>query len=647
MRKFPTSLVPVLQCGGAMRRLAVPAGVFFLTVGLSACDLPLASVTGTGVEVDTRSPSMASPAGGMTVMRGFSSPAAMQAAGQVSAQANEMPDYAAGVSEVDILPLETPEPDGNALLELRFREEAKPAEEMIELMIDGRRTVLVRDASDTLLYAGLVFFDVDVFEREQQERRELIQQTGDKGGAVFDGRQFLGTEPFTETGGSQMRKALSVTGRLRLPRSLVAMPPGAVDPRRELFITDLSVVQDPSRTFDICNNAGNPNGAWTFKTLATHMANPALTGIDPALFVENWVRSWQVNHTVNTFAVPARPNIGPLVLNNWPRLANGRLDLNRAPFRLLAIVNRVDLRGNPVYGGSGGNAGEGRLVFGVVNRNASGGCSTTEFTVIFEYGVPISGCTAIQQYGQRWVNLGNMPFGAAFNTELQKITDLFTTANAAPGRPNGSALNQLRTNERALASPWELREFTLPRGNGMLGVVSTKNTPHRATFQNTAIVANYMNVGPRPVPVTWMGVPFLTGSSLNPSTADAVAWNGPGAINNSRHEVSLDTCDGCHGSEARANNNPFVAFPTPETNFVHITTRLPGQQSQLSKFLLGTGSLALPSTFPKNDPINGAPQRKFGDLLRRQQDLADLMNTSCRSSGLVHALRFRTLGMAH
>lgn len=41
-----------------------------------------------------------------------------------------------------------------------------------------------------------------------------------------------------------------------------------------------------------------------------------------------------------------------------------QLDLAQSPFRLLAIVNRVDLRENSIYGG--GDAGEGRLVFGAI-----------------------------------------------------------------------------------------------------------------------------------------------------------------------------------------------------------------------------------------------------------------------------------------
>jgi hypothetical protein len=203
-----------------------------------------------------------------------------------------------------------------------------------------------------------------------------------------------------------------------------------------------------------------------------------------------------------------------------------------------------------------------------------------------------------------------------------------------------------------------LREFVLP-GRGpvitMLNIVSTKNTPHHS-HNNTALLANFMNTasgvstGTHTVPLTWMGQPFLTGSNFNFNVTDAAVWNAPGALNTNRHMMSLGTCNACHGGETRANGNPAVAFPVAngtETSFVHIDVRLPAAQSRLSKFLIGTGNLALPTTFPKNDPINGIPQRSFGDLLRRQQDLANLMNSSCLSTGLLHAIQFQPLDMVH
>lgn len=630
----------------ASRRWSTPLTAFMLTLGLAACDLPgvqSAKVTDQGLEArvgsfETTSPALsgASPAGRPGTF----------AASPEETPAPRLPP----VEDMLLTPLESlGDPAGNALLTVRFIDDAQ-LPDILPLVVDKDIFTFKRDASDKAVFNGMVRFDFDRFVSEQKSRQGLIAETRATGEATFAGREFLGEEKFAFIDPEVIARARLSSTPFRIPGLALAMPASAVDPRRELMITDVSVVNDPTRTFDICNNTGNPNGAWTFKTLMTNMANQPFTGIDPAVFTEDWLRSWSVNHTINTFPVPARPNIGPLVLNTWPRIG-GRLDLNRSPFRLLAIVNRVDLRGNTVYGG--GSAGEGRFVFGVVNRNANGGCSTTPFLVIFEYGVPISGCTNVKNYGQQWVNLGNIALGSpAFNPALQAITDQFTSANAAPNKPNRSALNQIRTNENALNPLWELREFVLPGRTPvatMLNIVSTKNAPHH-TRNNTAQLANYMNSGLTSVPASHLGSPFLTGSNFNFSLADGAVWNAAGATNANRHRVSLDTCNACHGGETRANGNPFVAFPPangPETNFVHIDVRLPGAQSRLSKFLIGTGNLALPTTFPKNDPINGLPQRSFGDLLRRQQDLANLMNSTCQTTGLLQAVRFQPLDMVH
>ena len=44
---------------------------------------------------------------------------------------------------------------------------------------------------------------------------------------------------------------------------------------------------------------------------------------------------------------------------------------------------------------------------------------------------------------------------------LEGVTRRFTDRGQAPGKANGNALNQIRSNELALGAPWELREFTL------------------------------------------------------------------------------------------------------------------------------------------------------------------------------------------
>jgi len=630
----------------------LPVVLSLLVFGLAACDPPgSASVTSAKAATSMPASTRLSAPAGLRPQARFTEKAAATAA--PDATDPRLPP----VDDMTLTPMEQAnDPAGNALLSVRFVEGAQLPDPLV-LTVDKDEFVFKRDDADKFRFNGMVRFDFDAFLREQEDRRKLIAENGSSGEVTFDRRSAVGVDKFQFLDSATVQRARLASTAIAIPRSIISMPASAVDASRELMITDLSVVNDPTRTFDICNNTGNPNGAWTFKTLMTNMANQPFTGIDPATFVENWLQSWNVNHTINTFPVPARTNIGALVLNSWPRIG-GKLDLDRAPFRLLAIVNRVDLRGNLTYGG--GSAGEGRLVFGVVNRNASGGCSTTRFTVIFEYGVPVSGCTSVKNYAQQWVNLGNIALGsAAFNPALQAITDQFTTANAAPGKPNRNALNQLRTNENALNPLWELREFHLP-GSGpvatMLNIESTKQTPH-SSLNNSALLANYINgnaaailSGSYVVPTSWAGSPFLTGSTFNPSIADSGAWNAPAVGNQERHLLSLGTCNACHGSETRANGNPAVVFPPAngaETAFLHIDVRLPTAQSRLSKFLIGTGNLASPSTFPKNDPINGVPQRNFGDLVRRQQDLANLMNTTCRSTGLLQAVRFQPLDMVH
>lgn len=625
-----------------------PIAVFFLTCGLAACDLPggtgavaaksaASGRTVADVSADGAGSALARQAWPAPKVGGFA-----PVAGLAEAIAPRLPP----VEDMELTPMESSsDPEGNARLSIRFRE-GSDLPDVLPLVVDKDTFTFKRDAVDKFRFNGMVRFDFDRFAQEQRDRQSLVVETRAKGEAVFAGREFLGEDPFGFIDPKVVESARLSSTPFQIRKFTISMPPSAVDPRRELMITDLSVVNDPTRTFDICNNTGNPNGAWTFKTLISNMANNTFTGIDPAVFTENWLQSWNVNHTINTFPVPARPNIGGLVLNSWPRIG-GKLDLDRAPFRLLAIVNRIDLRGNSVYGG--GSAGEGRLVFGVVNRNVAGGCSTTPFTVIFEYGVPISGCTNVKNYAQQWVNLGNIALGsAAFNPALQAITDQFTSANAAPNKPNRSALNQLRTNENALNPLWELREFVLP-GRGpvvtMLNIVSTKQTPHH-TRNNTALLANYINTnsaailgGTYVVPTTWTGQPFLTGSNFNFSVADGAVWNAPGVGNQQRHLFSLGTCNACHGGETR--NQP------SDLSFLHIAPRAPAAVSGLSRFLVGNGTLAVPTTFNKPDPINTLPSRPFGDLLRRQQDLANLMNSSCLSTGLLQAIQFQPLDMVH
>lgn len=435
----------------------------------------------------------------------------------------------------------------------------------------------------------------------------------------------------------------------RNPDALPPAPSCTVDTAKELMINDLSVVEDCFRTTwtGLCPIPVAPatRGAWTFGKLVEGLAGTT----DPNQlnsFVRNWLAHWESNVTVNGDFVPARPFIRNLVITPWETASGSTvLDMKKAPLRLLAIVFRADLRQAPAGYGQPGNAGEARFVFGVLNLNSPS--SVPQFTVILEYGLDADDCAAIQNWAQSFHALGSLPFGQDFNAALQGITDLFTTIGASPAKPNGSAINQVRTNEIALSFPWELREFRLravvrqlpqepiPTEStqaelgtaagaatsggttstiAQLKQVTVAQTPD-ADLQGQQIIADYINTNEAAilsnthvVPLSFQSQPFRGGAAPNNLN---LGWDGPGGpcstINNpvARFNFSLNTCNGCHGDDTG-------------TGFLQVHPRSAGNPAFLSPFL--TGGTAVDVCGLTNN---------FNDLERRRLDLCNLLAETC------------------
>ena len=385
------------------------------------------------------------------------------------------------------------------------------------------------------------------------------------------------------------------------------------DWHKTLMINDVSVVGDPTRTFEPCGSVGTPMGNWTFGYLMSNMCNQAVTGINPVDFTRAWLMNWEFDQNVNFDPVLNRSNaIVSQVINGWVTASGGGTNLNLAiaPFRLLAIVNRLDLRSHTFpYD----NAGECRFVFGVVNYSSP--CSTLPFTVIFEYGVPLNGCAGIKAWANQWAALNAMPFGPAYNTALQAITDQVTMTGADPSKPpNFSAINQIRAND-LLTANWDLREFVVGP-TGYLAEHTVKNTP-AGIFNNNALVTTYCNdpahfpnilLDADTVPLFYSSIPFLGAHALAPF---GLTWDGnpPASIINPnvRIHFSLNTCNGCHAGET-------------QTAFTHVSPRLPGVPSALSGFLTG---IFVPD--PKGFPITD----HYADLARRVADLDMVVHKPC------------------
>ncbi len=361
--------------------------------------------------------------------------------------------------------------------------------------------------------------------------------------------------------------------------------PCTIKPRRELEIRDITVVDDPVRT--------GPGGAWTFGKLMEQMAP---TPADAPAMVEGMLSSFLTAQTVNGFTVPARPGVQQ-VLNSM-RGPDGKLDLSRQAFRLLAIVNRIDL--NDV---SASSAGEGRFVFGFAPSG-----STLQATLIIEYNIPAASQADVVSLANAWHALRALPFPSPeYNAALQAVTERFTARNAAPGRTNGSALGQIRTNDFFTFSfAWEFREFHLDPATGMLVPATVAQTPDR-TLNGSDRLGRFVLANEPAIlaekhtaPLTFEGAPFQGG---NVDASDFFTWQVPGVSPETRHRFARNTCNGCH------------TFGETGGGEFQVRPRFPFQESKLSGFLTGVDV----------DDFSAGVTRHFNELDRRGRILHGLV----------------------
>ena len=247
-----------------------------------------------------------------------------------------------------------------------------------------------------------------------------------------------------------------------------------------------------------------------------------------------------------------------------------------------------------------------RFVFGV---NPFG--FPLQFTVILEYRLVGHPETEALAWANRWHALSVHPFPSEeYNAALEAVTKLFTERGSEPGAVNGSALDELRTNEIALSFQWEFRAFALSPTTGFLDEVTVKETP-ALQFNGTSTLASLVNseasaikavipgANGHTIPDVLGGSPFLAGSVFN---SGFTQWEASGITDpEARFHLSLNTCNGCHGSETN-------------TGFTMVNPRFPGNESSLSPFLTGVTVT----------DIRGVT-RTMNDLARRRDDLTALV----------------------
>ncbi|MBA3464600.1 MAG: hypothetical protein H0T46_32005 [Deltaproteobacteria bacterium] len=367
------------------------------------------------------------------------------------------------------------------------------------------------------------------------------------------------------------------------------LPPApVVDPFRELIYVHNDIVGDAN----LSSSFGN--GHWSFRWLVEQMTP---VGMDPADFVEGWLQDFHAT-SVNGFAVSDRPGIDDFVAR-WPRRADGKLNLAKAPFKLRAIMNRLDVAEQEH------DIGEGRFVFAAVDPQFG---FPMQFTVIFEYNLPkLSANETVQQSRTAWAKLfrnvgwvkknGKLvprEINVLFNQELVKVTDKFAARGANPTGINRSALSQVRTNEIQLGNPWSMREFHL-QSNGTLRIGTVALTPD-AEFNIFDPITGERSGDPRFDPETGAELPprtdrsaelvsflqanrsaviaeqhkipaaFLAGESLE--NAPFTNWTFEKGLVDEvlRRPFARNTCNGCHNAEEVQISGfyhvqPFDGFP--------------------------------------------------------------------------------------
>lgn len=334
-----------------------------------------------------------------------------------------------------------------------------------------------------------------------------------------------------------------------------------IDTFKELIVVEESVLTDARS-----HNA--VNGPWSFRHVIDELAPP---GVDRGDYVLGWLREWVGTKSYNGVPLdrpeePRNRTMEDRIICPWLRstpanrcnddcssCVTQKLDLALAPFRLIAISNRTDLAGNVT---TLTPAGEGRLVFALTRGPGDDPASKpAALTIGVEYGLPNA---SAEQWARDWHALSSFPsYGEEYRAALEGLTARFTSRNVMPGRPSGSSLSQIRTNESVLNWIWQMREFTLDDG-ARLVVSATLNTPGQP-FNNSPQLASWLSQNADAVRKGNYRLPLsLLGGSVEPLT---FVWQAPNVDEPLRKAFANGTCNGCHVREDTTVNTTFQVSP--------------------------------------------------------------------------------------
>jgi hypothetical protein len=318
--------------------------------------------------------------------------------------------------------------------------------------------------------------------------------------------------------------------------------------KRTLLIMDPLVVANPTRTTNPCAQPASLQ-VWSFGTLMKEIV--ARDDVATVAFIQNWLQQFTADQNINGQTVAARKI--QTIWNGW-QAANW--DIKRVPFQLLAIVNRIDLLRSPLLAGE--NAGEIRFVFGAVDLSDTTNCTNgIDFTVILEYGVRQSSCADLQEWARKWEELSTFDPSAhdsAYLDHLQQLTDTLTWSGKEPTKPNGSAIDHVRTNEAVTpvqGTDWQMREFRLDGSSHQLVQDTVTLTPVNGLSGSADLTAFLSTIAPGiDAQDYWIPekFPWAPNNPLLGATATAgTTWQTSPPNASFLQNFAQNTCSGCHG----------------------------------------------------------------------------------------------------
>ncbi len=471
-----------------------------------------------------------------------------------------------------------------------------------------------------------------------------------------------------------------------------------VKPEQELLITDLKVTDSHLAEYP---------GVLSFGYVMDQIAKSNEIE-DKTRLILSLLKHWEEDQVVNQFTVPARQSIRELVIDPWKK-ADGQagvtdeewqVDYANAPFRLTAVVNRLDLASIPELEmtaddfedmgidpddvpGLGGasyassSTGELRFTYCVCDQE-TGEPLAGDFTLITEMeyraydisdqpepapstyttgrsntncpNMPANttqtsssqrpfGEKDLQRWAMRWHQLG--AYETIDNDYLAALENLVHDNIQYLAEDRKTNLGQIRTNEAALAQPREMREFVL----GSLGFeqVPVDQTPdlsftEKHTKENRAL-ADYINDNSKVIKLSR----HLVDETLK-IRRDKVPFLAGSALipDDDFHWDARQVHDRLARRAFSMNTcNGCHAAETGISGGMHISTRKKGEPAVLSSFL------TVGDTQRVRDPARRAHRDKMNEMEKRIAIYTSILSDDANSSRALRGLKAERNAWAH